>query len=97
MLKPASQQLFQPAVSQAAEDLESGTALHHGGNRLRQHMKNARRREGRYGLTVGKEHRSSRRKVDLAVCFIGARMLWRQMRMTRKTGAPGKGRVIVLE
>jgi hypothetical protein len=42
-------------------------------------MKNARKREGRYGMTVGKEHRSSSRKVDLAVCAIGARMLWRQV------------------
>lgn len=97
MLKPGSQQLFQPAVSQAAEDLEAGTALHHGGARLRQHMKNARKREARYGLTVSKEHRSSKRKIDLAVCFIGGRMLWRQVRLTKKTGAPGKGRVIVLE
>lgn len=97
MLKPGAQQLFQPAVSQAAEDLESGEALHHGGARLRQHMKNARKREARYGLTVGKEHRSSQRKIDLAVCFIGARMLWRQVRLTKKTGAPGKGRVIVLD
>jgi hypothetical protein len=96
MLKPSAQQLFQPAVTQAADDLESGVALHHGGSQLRRHMKNARRREGRYGVTVGKEHRSSSRKVDLAVCFIGARMLWRQVRLGRKVGAPGKGRVIIL-
>ena len=97
MLKPSSQQLFQPAVSQLAEDLEAGVALHHGGDRLKQHMKNARRREGRYGVTIGKEHRSSSRKVDLAVCAIGARMLWRLYQMTQRTkSAPGKGRVIGL-
>lgn len=94
MSRPASQQLFQPAVTQAAEDLESGVAIHHGGERLRQHMKNARRREGRYGVTVGKEHRSSRRKIDLAVCFIGARMLMRQVNL-QTARSRGKGRVLV--
>lgn len=97
MLTASAQQLFQPAVSQAAEDLEQGVAPHHGGQQLRRHMKNARRREGRYGVTIGKEHRSSARKVDLAVCFVGARMLWRTVRLTQKTGTPGRGRVILLD
>jgi hypothetical protein len=97
MLKPTMQQLFQPAVSQLAEDLESGEALHHGGARLEQHMKNARRWEGRYGITIGKEKRSSPRKVDLAVCAVGARMMWRQMRLTKKTGGSTSGRVIVID
>src|SRR5690606_15656220 len=56
MLKPSMQQMFQPAVSQLAEDLESGTSLFVHSDRMRQHAKNARRREGRYGLTIGKEH-----------------------------------------
>jgi hypothetical protein len=51
-------------------------------------MKNARRREGRYGVTVGKEHRSSSRKVDLAVCAIGARMLWRLIRLDERATKP---------
>jgi hypothetical protein len=98
MLNPSSQQVFQPAVSQLADDLEAGTALHHGGARLVQHMKNARRREGRYGVSIGKEHRSSSRKVDLAVCAVGARMLWRtvQLAQPKTAGVPGKGRVIAL-
>lgn len=96
MLTPAAQQLFQPAVSQLAEDLQAGTAPHHGGDHLRRHMKNARRREGRYGVSLGKEHRSSKRKVDLAVCAVGARMLWRQARMSNQKGTPGKGRVLLM-
>jgi hypothetical protein len=96
MLKPASQMLFQPAVSQLAEELEAGTALHDGNKRMRQHMKNARRREARYGVTIGKEHRSSSRKIDLAVCAIGARMMWRQWRLANKKSGNGKGRVVVL-
>jgi hypothetical protein len=82
MLRPAMQAQFQPAVSQLAEDLKAQVALHHGGARLMQHMKNARRREGRYGTTIGKESRSSARKVDLAVCAVGARMLWRIVRLS---------------
>jgi len=96
MLKPSAQQLFQPAVSQAADDLEAGVALHHGGTQLRRHMKNARRREGRYGVTIGKEHRSSSRKVDLAVGFVGARMLYRLVTLKKPIGS-GRGRVIVMD
>lgn len=92
MLTPRAQQMFQPAVSQLAEDLKDGTALHHGGDRLRQHMKNARRREGRYGVTIGKEHRSSKRKVDLAVCAVGARMLWRMLTLRDDGKKPRTGK-----
>jgi hypothetical protein len=59
-------------------------------------MGNARRRPNKYGVGIGKEHRESRRKIDLAVCAVGARMRWRQVRLTQKTGSPGKGRVIVM-
>jgi phage terminase large subunit-like protein len=95
MLKPSAQQLFQPAVSQAADDLEAGVALHHGGAQLRRHMKNARKREGRYGMSIGKEHRSSSRKVDLAVAFVGARMLYRLVSL-KTTRSSGKGRLMLL-
>jgi hypothetical protein len=81
MLKPGAQAQFQPAVSQLAEDMKAETAFHHGGAILMRHMKNARRRDGRYGTTIGKETRSSARKVDLAVCAIGARMLWRMVQL----------------
>ena len=97
MLKPSSQQLFQPAVLQLAEDLKAGLVVHHGGGVLMRHMKNARRREGRYGTTIGKENRSSARKIDLAVCAVGARMVRRQLLLTKKTGAANsRGRAIAL-
>jgi hypothetical protein len=91
----AAQQLFQPAVTQAADDLKAGEAPYRDSTPLRKHMKNARRREGRFGITLGKENRSSTRKIDLAVCFVGARMLWRIVRLNQKTG--GRGRVIALD
>jgi hypothetical protein len=77
MLKPGPQQLFQPSVSQCADDLANGEFQIADSKVLQLHMQNARRREGRYGMTVGKENRSSTRKIDLAVCVIGARMLRR--------------------
>ncbi|MHC9858578.1 hypothetical protein ABMV07_04275 [Corynebacterium belfantii] len=40
-------------------------------------MHNARRYEGRYGITVRKESKTSARKIDACVCMIGARMVWR--------------------
>lgn len=99
MATSQAQQLFQPAVSQAADDLkdaaEAGERIHHGGATLRRHMKNARRREGRFGIAIGKEHRSSPQKIDLAVCFVGARMLWRFVSLSQKSGAPGRGRVLI--
>jgi hypothetical protein len=97
MSSPAAQQLFQPAVTQLADDLESGDAKLHDGKALQRHLKNARRREGRFGITLGKESRSSSRKIDLAVCFVGGRMLWRMVRLSRKSGAPGRGRVILMD
>jgi hypothetical protein len=79
MLKPGPQQQFQPAVSQTADDLERSECPIQDSRVLRMHMMNARRREGRYGMSMGKEHRSSARKVDLAVCLVGARMLRRHV------------------
>lgn len=96
MLKPSPQMLFQPAVSQVAEDLEAGVIPLVNSKRLLQHMKNARRREATYGLTVGKENRSSTRKIDLAVCVIGAQML-RRVVLLKKPLREKRGRVILLE
>ncbi|HET9500365.1 MAG TPA: hypothetical protein VFO98_08895 [Marmoricola sp.] len=93
----AAQQLFQPAVLQVREDLEAGDAPYRDSAVLRRHMKNARRREGRFGETIGKESRSSARKIDLAVCFVGGRMLWRIVRLSANKRTPGHGRVIVLQ
>jgi len=44
---------------------------------MRQHLRNARKYEGPSGTSLWKGHRSSSRKIDLAVCAVGARMLRR--------------------
>lgn len=44
---------------------------------LARHVHNLRRRPNRWGVSVGKETRSSPKKVDAGVCMIGARMVRR--------------------
>jgi hypothetical protein len=41
---------------------------------LRIHVHNARRRPNKWGVSLGKVNRDSRKLVDLAVCMVGARM-----------------------
>ena len=41
---------------------------------LRRHMHNAKRRPNLWGFSLGKETRDSPRKIDLAVCVVGARL-----------------------
>lgn len=99
MSSPAAQAQFVPAVEQCLSDFEDGTLKFIHSDWLAEHCINARRNPNtRYGVTIRKEHRESHRKIDLAVCLAGARML-RRMYLLTKTGkgAPGKGRVIVMD
>ncbi|MGZ9829874.1 hypothetical protein ACXYTP_23455 [Tsukamurella ocularis] len=77
MRSPAHQKLFVEHAERAMTDISEGNFPHDGHKKLAQHVKNARRRPSKYGVSLGKEHRESRRKVDLAVCAVGARMMWR--------------------
>lgn len=93
------QQAFTEAVDRFYRDVLERQVAHDGHRVLRQHVSNARRRTNQWGYSIGKEHRESARKVDLAVCAIGARMLRRMMLNSTawaKRGRPGKGRVVVL-
>lgn len=96
MLTPGAQALIVPAYEQLASDIESGLFRFVESYALRSHLVNARRRPGRYGVGIGKNARESRKKIDLAVCAAGSRMLWRMVRMSRGGGSPGRGRVIGL-
>jgi hypothetical protein len=94
-----NQETFTDAVKRAHADVLKRTLIHDGHKVLRTHVINARRRTNRWGITIGKEHRESARKIDLAVCMVGSRMLRRMIlnspkRAKKKT--PGKGRVVVL-
>lgn len=82
-----------------AEIREHGFTID-GDPRLSRHMINAHRRPNRYGVSISKETRTSEKKIDLAVCLVGARMARRlvlaspkwQKRRKRKT----RGRAIVM-
>lgn len=52
--------------------------------RLRTHMLNAKRVPTDMGMTLGKNHRESNKKIDLAVCLVGARMVRRLYLLNRK-------------
>ena len=79
MTSPARTAEFTNAAMQTAEaiDEHDGDLTHDGDPRLRRHAHNAKRRPNKFGVSVGKAHRDSPKKIDLAVCMIGARMLRR--------------------
>ncbi|MEU3350250.1 terminase [Streptomyces sp. NPDC037389] len=94
------QEEFTAAVERTHVDILERQLTHDGHKVARTHVRNARRRVNAFGVTIGKEHRASSRKIDLAVCMVGARMLRRLVINSPKYGkrprARGKGRVIVL-
>lgn len=87
-----NQKRFVEAVGITEADIESQALLHDGDARLRNHVLNARRQPTRAGMSIAKEHRESRKKIDLAVCAIGARMA-RRAYLNRQATKRGKGRV----
>ncbi|MCD0450778.1 hypothetical protein LO762_16495 [Actinocorallia sp. API 0066] len=70
---------FTEACERMATDIREQDVTHPGDPRLTRHVLNARRRPNRYGVSITKEGRESPRKIDLAVCAIGARMVRRQV------------------
>lgn len=68
---------FTKAVERAAVDIAERTFFHDGDSRLARHVMNARRAPNKYGVSISKESRNSPKKIDLAVCAIGARMVRR--------------------
>jgi hypothetical protein len=70
------------------------TFTHDGDSALARHVVNARTRDGRWGTSIAKESPNSPRKIDAAVCMVGARMVRRLLPPQPKVA--GKGRVVVL-
>lgn len=71
---------FTTAAELCEAEIRQRAFTHDGDPRLVAHVHNARRHMGRYGITVRKETPKSPRKIDAAVCMIGARMVWRLAR-----------------
>jgi hypothetical protein len=83
MSSTTRQAVFVPAVEQLEADLKAGTAQARSSSWLQQHAINAKRAPGKFGVSLRKENRESARKIDLAVCWVGARMMWRQWQLAR--------------
>jgi hypothetical protein len=91
-----NQAQFVPAVEQCLSDFEEGLVPYVPSDWLAEHCINARRNPNtKWGVTIRKEHRESARKIDLAICLIGARMLRRGYLLSKKKGTPGTGRAVI--
>lgn len=85
MRTPSHQKLFVEHAERYVTDVAETNLPHDTDRRLAQHHANARRVPSRFGITLAKEHRESRRKIDAAVCAVGARMMWRIFQATVTT------------
>lgn len=108
MTSPARSEQFTAAAERTQEDIVRGAQLVRdaqdsgrveqlpltwdGDNRLAVHVRNARRYPNRYGVSLWKGHRESSRKIDLAVCMVGARMV-RRLVMNAPTKRKRTGKV----
>lgn len=80
------QKRFVAYVDQAYTAIADKDFPHDGDARLRRHMLNARRQPTRAGMSIAKEGRESKRKIDLAFCAIAARGMRREYLNARKQG-----------
>lgn len=91
MTSPQRTGQFTAAAERCAQEISEHILLHEGDGRLRAHARNAKRYPNRYGVSLWKGHRESKRKIDLAVCMVGARMVRRMVlndpdRKRKRTG-----------
>lgn len=70
---------FAAAVGFTLEEIKSGDFTHDGDARLRRHVINARRYPVQGFVSIAKDARESKNKVDLAICMVGARMVRRML------------------
>jgi hypothetical protein len=68
---------FTMACELTEAEINDRAFTHDGDSRVMRHVTNARRRPNRWGISIGKESPDSPRKIDAAVCVIGARMVRR--------------------
>ena len=88
---------FAKATEACLSEILEGAFTHDGNSAVARHVTNARRRPYRDAVAIGKESPGSPRKIDAAVCVIGARMVRRIcLGSGKKFGRRRSGRVIVL-
>ncbi len=82
------------------EEGRDGPFRHDGNPHLRQHVHNARERANRWGTSLSKETRDSKKHIDLAVCMVGSIMGARvalnsgKLRRRRSTGQQRRATVM---
>jgi hypothetical protein len=78
---------FASAVGFALEEIKSAAFTWDGDARLRKHVLAARRYPVQGYVSISKDNRESRNKIDLAICMVGARMVRRDvMNNSKKKG-----------
>lgn len=77
---------FAEAVAYTLAEIRSQAFTYDDDARLRKHILNARRYPVQGVVSIAKENRESKRKIDLAICMVGARLVRRQLLNTRKRG-----------
>jgi hypothetical protein len=77
MTSPARVAEFTAAAERTVSEIEERALVHDGDRRLRQHVRNAKRYPNRYGVSLWKGAKESSKKIDLAVCMVGAGMVRR--------------------
>lgn len=70
---------FTRAAEACRAEIVERQFTHDGAAVTSRHVGNARRRSNQWGTSIGKESRDSDRKIDAAVCVIGARMARRYL------------------
>lgn len=75
MRNPSNVKAFTEHAERFTSDVAERRMTHDGAALLVQHARNARRAVGKFGISLRKEHRESARKIDAAVCAVGARMM----------------------
>jgi hypothetical protein len=96
-----NQAFTEEAMATALAIDEEKTLSHDGDATLRAHTHNAKRRPNPWGTSLSKATRSSSKKVDLAVCMVGAR-LGRRLALNsgkvkkKRTGSGGRRVGVVL-
>jgi hypothetical protein len=78
---------FTLAAELADAEIIDGLFTHDDDPLLTRHVVNCRRRPNRWGVSVGKESRSSPKKIDAGVCMIGVRMVRRLVLASDRTRA----------
>lgn len=85
---------FTEAAMAVAQEIDEEQSLTHDGSAiLRMHGHNARRRPNRWGVSLGKINRDSKKLVDLAVCMVGAK---HGRRLALNSGKVSQGRKVVV-